>query len=329
MVSVNKEAMKLIREVIANQERLGIEVHTLKNGVKVIDMGVNVPGSWEAGIYFTRITMGNLGRISLAPYQLPEQNAAENLDLTGVSVYSDQVVIATLASQIAGWQFKSEEFAIIGTGPARAVAVLESDWYFKMTDYRDKADECILCLQMTTLPDEKIGEIVALKCGIKPEDTYLLVAPSASIVGSIQVAARSVEQTVHKLFEHDFNLEYIRFARGFAPVAPVINDELEAMGRINDALLYGAISEFWVECDDEEIEKVVDKVLTSYSSECGKPFGQLYLEADKDFFKMDHDIHGVAKIQIHNLRTGNVFKAGRLYPEVLLKSFSGRVLSGS
>ncbi|MFW5855879.1 MAG: methenyltetrahydromethanopterin cyclohydrolase, partial [Bacillota bacterium] len=155
---------------------------------------------------------------------------------------------------------------------------------------------------------------------------YLLVAPSASLVGSIQVAARSVEQTVHKMYEHDFDLDNICFARGLAPAAPVINDEVEAMGRINDALLYGGLSEFWVECSDKEIESVIDSLVSLTSESCGQPFAKLFVEAEHDFFKMDKDIHAMARVKMHNLKTGNMFTAGKIHQDIIKKSYTGRVI---
>ncbi len=320
MVSVNKEAMKLVKQVINESERLGIEVSELRNGTKIIDMGVNCLGSWEAGVLFSRINMGNLGRIELIPYQI------DGLDLTGVMVHSDQVVTATLASQIAGWKIKTKNTSIIGTGPARAQAVVDSDYYFDMTDYRDNNNEAVLCLQTTEIPGEEIADEVAKECGISSENIYLIVAPSASLVGSIQVAARSVEQTVHKMYEKGFPIDSITFARGMAPVAPVIDDELEAMGRINDALLYGGFSEFWLDCSDSEIEKVINDLVSKSSKSFGEPFAKLFKEADYDFFKMDKDIHAMAKVIMINQRTGNRFEAGEIHQDIIRRSYTGRVI---
>jgi len=320
MVSINREAMKLVREIITDADRLGIKVNKMNNGATVIDMGVNVPGSWEAGLYYSRITMGNLGKIELVPCKIG------SLDLTGVSIYSDRVVTATIGSQIAGWKLSEKGFIVIGSGPARAQAVVEGDYYFEMTDYRDHNEECVLCLQMPVLPEEEIGKIVAESCKVSTANIYLVIAPSASLVGSIQVAARSIEQVVHKMFEHDFNLNYILFARGIAPVAPLIEERLEAMGRINDSLLYGGLAEFWVKCKDSEIKEIINKLVTGSSRDYGRPFAELFVEADEDFFKMDKDIHAIAKLKIQNTVSGNAFEAGRIYPEVIKKSFTGKVL---
>ncbi len=321
MVSINEEAVKVVKNVITDAARLGVEIKRLSNGTTVLDMGVNADGSWQAGIEFVKLNMGNLGMVDIVPY------CVGDLELSGVFVHSDQVVTSTIASQIAGWKITHGNNTIIGSGPARAQAVVDSDYYFEMTDYRDQNDECVLCLQMDELPDLNIAKEVAKGCGISPDNIYLVVAPSASLVGSIQVAARSVEQTVHKMFEHDFDLKNIKFAKGLAPIAPLINDETEAMGRINDALLYGGYSEFWVDCDDKEINKVINKLVSEASDHCGKPFSELFSEAEYDFYKMDKNIHAMSKVKMHNIKTGKLFEAGTIHNNVINESYTGQILS--
>lgn len=320
MFSINQEAMGLLRELLKNPAPLGIEVLTLPCGTKLIDMGIKVPGSWEAGLYFVRINMGGLAHVSISPLTIGE------LDLTGVSVYCHQVMTATLASQLAGWALRDRGEVVIGTGPARALAALKDDPYMQMTPYRDKSKEAILCLQMAHLPSDKLALEVAAACAIKPEDTYLIVAPSASLVGSIQVGSRSIEQVVHRLYKGGFDLNRIIMAQGTAPIAPLIKDEVEAMGRINDALIYGSQVEFWVDGEEGGLEEICEEVLISSSKDCGKPFAQLFWKANGDFFQMDPLIHGVAKLTLHHVRSGHSFSKGRLYPEVLANSFSGPVL---
>ena len=88
----------------------------------------------------------------------------------------------------------------------------------------------------------------------------------ACIVGSIQVAARMLEQVCHKMHEKGFEVNQVFSCRGVAPIAPVVEDETKAMGRINDAILYGGHTEFWVEADDVGCQKVSHQLVscTSY-----------------------------------------------------------------
>ena len=317
MLSINQRAMAVVRKIIRDADALGCKVMKMDSGVTLIDMGLNCRGSWEAGLLFTRVTMGDLARVQLGSFCLNE-----DYSFSAVEVFVEQPLIACMASQIAGWKLGEGEFAAIGSGPARALAVVDSDYYFKMTPYRDKNEEAVLCIQDIKYPDERIGLQVAGACGVKPENTYLLVAPSACIVGSIQVSARVIEQVCHKMYEKGFDAAQIVMARGKAPVAPVVKDELKTMGRINDALIYGSETEFWVDSTDIAIAKVIHQLAGKTSSpNYGELFEDVFVKAGKDFFFVDHDVHSIGKIQIHNVNTGRAYTAGEINYAVLEKSF--------
>ena len=68
----------------------------------------------------------------------------------------------------------------------------------------------------------------------------------------------------------------------------------------------------------EELDKLVGK---TSSPNYGELFEDIFLRAGKDFFYVDHDVHSVAKIQIHNVNTGRAFVSGEINYELLEKSF--------
>ena len=77
-----------------------------------------------------------------------------------------------------------------------------------------------------------------------------LAAPATSLAGTIQVVARSVETALHKLHELKFDLKQVVSGFGTAPLPPVATDFLHAIGRTNDAILYGGRVIVWVRADD-------------------------------------------------------------------------------
>ena len=56
------------------------------------------------------------------------------------------------------------------------------------------------------------------------------------------------------------------------------------------------------------------------SKDYGKPFLQIFQEADRDFYKIDHALFAPAALIINNSKTGNSFKAGQINPKVLAES---------
>lgn len=317
MVSTNKRAMKVVEEILANAEDLGCKVIKMDCGATVIDMGLECKGSWSAGVLFARACIGDLGEVTLGTFKLNDQYS-----FASVNMYIDQPLVACLGSQIAGWKLGEGEFATIGSGPARGIAKVDSDWYFEMTDYSDNYDKAVLCLQDVKYPSEQVAMEVAKACRVKPEDVYLITSPSTCVAASVQVSARMLEQTCHKMFEKHFDPAQIVMIRGSAPIAPIVKDEMKAMGRINDALIYGSEIEVWVDADDKDIAKVIHQLAGKTSSpNYGDLFEEVFEQAGRDFFYVDHDVHSVGKIQIHNVNTGRAYCAGEINYDALERSF--------
>ncbi len=315
--SINKLAIQVVKEIIAREDELGVKVVKMPCGATLIDMGLHVKGSYQAGILYTRVTLGDMAVANLGTWKLDEDYSFASIEL-----FVTEPLVACLASQIAGWQLGQGEFATIGSGPARAQAVIPTDLYLDMTPYRDRNDEVALCIQDIRYPDDAIALEVARACKVAPENVYLLLAPSASIVGGIQVTARMVEEVCHKMHEKGFEVSKVVNARGVAPIAPLVHDEVKAIGRINDAILYGGEAEFWVDAEDEEIASVVEKLVSKTSSPYyPELFADVFERCGRDFYKIDHDFHSIARLQIHNVRTGKSFVAGEINYAVIRKSF--------
>jgi Methenyltetrahydromethanopterin cyclohydrolase len=62
MISVNRNAMRIVKEVIDRADDLNVRVLRTSNGATVIDMGVKAPGGWDAALKFVVISLGGLGR---------------------------------------------------------------------------------------------------------------------------------------------------------------------------------------------------------------------------------------------------------------------------
>ncbi len=319
MLSVNSRVMPTVRHIIENDEALGCKAYRMENGCTVIDMGIEVPGSWEAARLFSEIDMANLATCTYRDYQIDGEYSTP-----AVEVYADRLHQSCIASQIAGWKLQNGSEEAIGSGPARALAEAENDFYLNYTDYRDTHHEAVLGLQTTVLPTLDLSKDVARQAGVEESNVYLLVHPSRSLVASVQVSARIIEQTIHQMIQKSFDVSSLERARGWCVIAPVTDDETESMGRINDSLLYGGQVEFWLRGEDEVLEELVPKLVTESARDYGRLFLDLYLEAGKKYYAMDHQIHSPAKVQLFNMNTGRAFSAGRLRNDILRKSFFKR-----
>jgi len=309
MISVNEQASLILRQMMAQAEVLGVAVHTLPNGATVIDAGVKVPGSFAAGKLFAEACLGGLGEVGFTRLSYDE------FWLPGVSVRVEHPAIACMAAQYAGWAVKRGKFFAMGSGPARALYAGEE--LFEHLSYRDQSEVAVLLLEGRKLPDEEVAEYVAGKCGVDVANLMLAIAPTASLVGSVQVAARVVETGLHKMTELGFNVEQIVAGFGTCPLAPVASDDLKAIGLTNDGVLYGGQAYYAVQTTDEVLEAIIEQIPSSASKDYGRPFYEIFQAYGGDFYKIDPLLFSPAEVIINNLSSGKTYRAGEPNPEVL------------
>lgn len=310
-ISVNRRAAALVESLLGEVTVLGVEVHRLSNGARVVDAGVRVPGGFGAGKIVALICLGGLGEVSFVPYDLG------GLAILAVSVATDQPVIACIASQHAGWKISVGTFVARGSGPARAMAPVEKR--YEDLGYRDKADQAVLVLETDALPTEEVAGTIADTCGLAPEQVTLVAAPISGIVGAIQIAARSVERAMHRMMGLGFHPRQVRLGSGVSPVATPIRDTLRAIGRANDCVRYGASAALVVEAADEEIARILDQIPSSASRDYTTSFHELCTRHG-DFDKIDPSLFSPASVAITNAATGRTFFAGQVNLELLRNS---------
>lgn len=318
MVSVNLEAKKTVDLMIKNADELNLKVEKLENGSTVIDAGVNVAGSLKAGELYTKVCLGGLADVGIS---IPG-DLSQNFALPSVKIKTDSPAISTLGSQKAGWSVSVGDFFALGSGPARALALKPANTYEEIS-YKDDTDIAILTLEADKIPGTDVTNSIAEECGVPSENVFVLVAPTSSMVGSIQISGRVVENGTYKMLEAlHFDVTKIKYAAGIAPIAPVDPDGLKAMGKTNDAVLFGGRTYYYIESDEnDDLEEIANKLPASASEGYGKPFYDIFKEAEYDFYKIDKGMFAPAEVVINDLRTGEVFRSGKTNMELLMKSF--------
>ncbi len=318
MVSVNLEAKKTVDLMIRKADELNLDVNVLDNGSTVIDAGVNVAGSFKAGELYTKVCLGGLADVGIS---IPG-DLSENFALPSVKIKTDFPAISTLGSQKAGWSVSVGDFFALGSGPARALALKPAETYEEI-GYKDDADLAILTLEADKLPGVDVTESIATESKVSPEDVYVLVAPTSSLVGSIQISGRVVENGTYKMLEFlHFDVNKVKHAAGIAPIAPVDPDGLKAMGKTNDAVLFGGRTYYYVESEEgDDVKSMAEKLPSSSSAGYGKPFFDVFKEAEFDFYKIDKGMFAPAEVVINDLRTGEIFRTGYINNKLLMKSF--------
>ncbi len=320
--SVNKYTQPLVQELIENADKLRLGIQNLDNGCTVIDAGIDVPGGLEVGRIITEICMGGMGTVSIS-----HSTYTENWPLT-INVHSTNPVLACLGSQYAGWSLSHEKYYALGSGPARAIASKEKDGktvpvedLYKELDYQDSADATVLVIENDKIPPIEIVEKIATACGISAKKLTIIVTPTSSIAGGVQVVGRVLEVAMHKAHELHFPLENIVDGSGSAPICPPHPDFVKAMGRTNDAILFAGQVHLFVKGDDAAAEKLAKELPSSTSKDYGKPFAEIFKAYEYDFFKVDGMLFSPASVIVTAVESGKSFRAGKLDNTLLNQSF--------
>lgn len=260
--------------------------------------------------------MGGLGHISITSLLIGDT------PYTGVRVWTDHPAVACMASQYAGWAIKVEEYFAMASGPLRAQARVETELFEKL-GYTEHAEHGVLVLEGRTLPDDAVARYVEEKSGLSPEKLTFAIAPTASLAGGVQVVARILETGLHKMDTVGFDVRRVVNGSGTAPLPPVASDDLRAIGRTNDCVLYGGEARFTVDASDAELSELARTLPASSSSDYGTPFYDIFKRYDGDFYKIDKMLFSPAEVWLTSATSGKTFRGGRLDAEVLGKSLLG------
>src|SRR5262249_24454614 len=273
---LNERAMRLAEQMIADSATLRITVQRTAAGARILDCGIKAGGGLRAGLVMARVCLADLGEVSLVPRDV------DGVPCPVVQVTTDHPVQACMASQYAGWQIKVGKFFAMGSGPMRSAYGKEA--LFGHIPGKEQAAVAVGVLEKRKLPDDAVIDYLRERLNVPPSQIVLLAAPTASHAGNLQVVARSVEMGMHKLHELKFDLTKVVSGCGIAPLPPLASDDLKAMGRVNDAIIYGGRVVLWVRAEDDEITALGPKVPSLLSPDHGALFRELFERSGGDFY---------------------------------------------
>jgi methenyltetrahydromethanopterin cyclohydrolase len=311
--SVNRLAAPLVDALVADAAALRVGISRSAAGAQIVDAGITHPGGIEAGRRIAEICLGGLGRVTVAA------GDAGAMAATAISVNAADPVLACLGSQYAGWSLQDGKFFALASGPGRALARKEE--LFGELAYRDEAARATFVLEVDRAPPDALISRVAETCGLAPTDLTFILTPTTSLAGTAQIVARSLEVALHKAHALKFPLQHIVDGFGTAPLPPPAPKFVAAMGRTNDAILYGGRVALFVAGPEAEAAALADALPSSASRDYGRPFAEVFAAAGGDFYKIDPMLFSPGLVEITALETGRCFRRGRIDAELLARSF--------
>jgi methenyltetrahydromethanopterin cyclohydrolase len=308
MESLNRMAIELVDEAIDFAEQLHVGAFELDNEATVLDFGVEFDGGLEAGLLLAEIQTAGLATVST------DLGDVAGAPLTHVELSTDHPAYALLCSQKAGWEVSVEDFEGLGSGPARAL-VGEED-VFRRIGYHDAFDLTALAIETDALPGEAVADHVAEMTETNVESVFLLAFNTASVAGSVSMAARAAELATFRLAELGYDPLDVHAANARAPVAPVADTEEAAMARTNDALAYGGEVHLVVDAGFDRFDEVPSRAADTY----GEPFENVFADNDWNFQSIPKDVFAPAKVTV-DVRGGPTHVYGETDEDLLAESF--------
>jgi methenyltetrahydromethanopterin cyclohydrolase len=177
----------------------------------------------------------------------------------------------------------------------------------------------VLAVESDDYPTASVADHVAELTGVEASSVFLPTAPTASLAGSVSVAARAAELAVFRLSELGYDPLDVVSATGSAPVAPVAGDEQTAIARTNDALAYGGRAHLTVR---EEFDRF-DEIVSTATDEYGTRFDEIFESVDWDFYEVDESVFAPARATI-DVVGGDTHVVGARDEELLAESFGVR-----
>ncbi len=312
--SINKQTNILLNNLIRQADKLGLALENGPLGCKIVDAGINTPGSIEAGIKISEICLGGLGEVNIYPsFDL-------NSSFKNISVHASNPVLACLGSQYAGWSLNYKSFFALGSGPARSIAQKEE--IFSKIKYKDNDSSTCLILEVDKIPPEEIVKKVSIDCKVPSKDITFILTPTTSICGTIQIVSRVLEVSIHKIHELNFPLNKILYGYASAPIPPIASDFISGMGRTNDAIIYGGKVSLGIEDEEDKIIELSRNLPSFNSKDYGKPFKKIFLDYEKDFYRIDGSLFSPACVLINSKNSGKSYISGKINIDLIESSFT-------
>jgi methenyltetrahydromethanopterin cyclohydrolase len=321
-LSVNALSERLATRLIDHAARLRIAVSRTPDGTAIVDAGIDTLGGIEAGVLIARLCMGGLGRVAVRM-----TTDANPLWPSMIEVHTSSPVLACLGSQYAGWSLSAtkeqtggKKFFSLGSGPARALAGKET--LFDELGYRDRHDRGALVLEVDRLPPPVVIDKILRDCALAPDKLTLVVTPTHSVAGTVQVVARVVEVALHKTHVLGVDLDEIIEGSGSAPLPPPAPDAIQAMGRTNDAILYGGRVHLSVK-SDAVARRLAAELPSSNARDYGRPFADIFTAFNYDFYQIDPALFAPAEVWVSSLESGTTYHGGKIDMALLDAQWSG------
>ena len=179
-------------------------------------------------------------------------------------------------------------------------------------------------MEVEDFPPDVIIQKILKDCNLTKGRLTIFLTPTKSLSGTTQVVSRVLEVALHKAHTLGFDLGNVVEGVATAPLPNPGRDFISAMGRTNDAILYGGSVHLWVSGHEADAKKLAEDLPSCNSKQFGKSFAEIFKEINYDFYKIDPALFAPSEIWISSINTGETWHEGKLNFEILKKNWKSK-----
>jgi len=317
----------LLRSLQQDASSLGIAVSRLPGFPLLIDCGVDMPGSWEAGRRLVEICHGGMAHAwidttEIAGWVLPR-----------IVVDSWLPARSALGLQLS-LPLSEISDAIRVSGPIRAAFAAPSAGKRPLPlGWRTAV------IESEQRPSLRVARAVAARAGLAVDDLVLIIVPPAGPTGSAQIAGRGNESVLFTLQESlGIDAACVSHIVGSVPIAPDFDpQEHGTKPRLlpDDFVHYAGQATMSLHVPSEfRVSEIAKRLVFRSCEHHGRLFGDLLAAAGGVFEAIPDlvNLNKIAQITVNDESTGVVARAGRIDSQILLQAWdagSSSVQGGS
>ena len=310
---IAQRSADLVRSLEDDACILGLAVSRLENGATVIDCGVNVPGSWEAGRRITELSQGGLASARLGV-----------TDVAGVAL--PELTVESWTPALSAYRFQVS-VPLIEVDPAIRISGPILARFADGLVGMQREELCdrawgIGVVESGRLPASKGADALARRSGLSASDLTLIVVPTGSVAGATQIAGRINESIVFTMEESlGIDCSCVSHMLGVVPIAPAADVTAPGIVTPDDLIHYAGRVVLTVdpECG-MDLPDLAEQLTFRSTPIYGRRFADLLMDAGGVFEAIPGlvDLNKVAQVTVIDRRTGNTFSAGEC-DETLLR----------
>jgi methenyltetrahydromethanopterin cyclohydrolase len=314
---------ELVESLLRDAPVLEIEATAGPGGARVVDCGVAVRGSWEAGRRLAVISHGGMAAASLGLREVA------GLPLAELVCDSWRPALSTHALQVS-FALSEVDPAIRISGPVRGTIDGASESARRRRRARSPRGASrgvaawgVAVVESNRLPGADAVSAIARRAGLPARDLTLLVVPGLSLAGVAQIAGRLNECVLYTL-DQCLGLEpdCVVSILGAAPLAPCGDGAFVTQ---DDMIHYAGRATMVVDAPATwDLPALAESLVFRSSPGYGRLFAELLAESGGVFEAIPGlaDLNKVAEITVIDRRTGRTAAAGTVDEDILAAAFA-------